>query len=313
MGSAWTVSTLSPPQLSAYLARIRYDGPQPLRPTLPVLAALHRCHGAAIPYELLDWFVGVPQGGRRISAKDAIPVSYDMDLIYDTLVTRKRGGACVYHNLLFAAALKAIGFHAIESWAAIGQLEARLAKHAPGDPLPYEGHMVLAVQCDCRPYLCDLGSPADGLVQPIRIDLDLVQPVNAYTAFALRTLPEDARYTELRVLRNAKWTRVLAFRRGVQQTGDAILQPSLAALDVIPLMSSLIIARQHPEGADTLVDRKLRQRRGYTVTNRTLNTRAEYERALHDVFEIDFNIDRLLPAARKTLAFPDDATPAPRL
>ena len=88
MGSAWTVSTLSPPQLSAYLARIRYDGPQPLRPTLPVLAALHRCHGAAIPYELLDWFVGVPQGGRRISAKDAIPVSYDMDLIYDTLVTR---------------------------------------------------------------------------------------------------------------------------------------------------------------------------------------------------------------------------------
>ena len=301
------IESMSPAQLSLYLDRIGYGGPRPLAPTLSVLVALHRAHSFSIPYELLDFIIPPSRGGRRISETESLPVSYRLEDIFHILVTRRRGGACVYQNLLLAAALKAVGFTGVESWAAIGQLEHRMAGYKPGKPLPGEGHMIIAVMCECRRFLCDLGSPADGLMQPVQLVLDVIQPVNPWASFQLRVFPEDTSYTELRTLRQNKWTRCLAFRP-VARTGGRILAPALEALNEVPLLQNVIIVRPHPEGSDQLVDRRLKQRRGLTTTTRVLTTPAEYEQALRDVFGIeDFSVSSVLPFALKMLNFPADA------
>jgi N-hydroxyarylamine O-acetyltransferase len=291
-------------QLAAYLARIHYDGPLPLTPSLPVLTALHRGHAYHIPYELLDWMVAPDKGGRRVSERETVPCSYALSVIHHKLVTQRRGGACVYHNLLLAAALKAIGFAGVQGLGAIGQLESRMARWAPGTPLPAEGHLVLTVLCDARVYLCDLGSPLDGLSTPVRVVLDQVQPSTAHASFALRAMPEDPRYIELRILRNLKWTRTLAFQPAVPRTGGAVLGPALAAIDAVPLLHNIVLVQPHPEGWDQLVDRRLRRRRGTVTTTTTIGSAQEYERLLREAFGVDFRIDTLMPFARALLDFP---------
>ena len=81
--------------LDAYFARIGYAGPR--APTLPVLAALHRLHPAAIPFEAIDVLLG-----RPISLAPAD--------IFAKLVTGGRGGYCFEQNGLFRLALTALGF-----------------------------------------------------------------------------------------------------------------------------------------------------------------------------------------------------------
>ena len=81
--------------LDAYLDRIRHAGPR--KPDAVTLAALHRAHLAAIPFENLDVVLG-PR------------VSVELDRIQDKLVRGRRGGYCYERNLLFAAVLQRLGY-----------------------------------------------------------------------------------------------------------------------------------------------------------------------------------------------------------
>jgi len=80
--------------LEAYCRRVGYDGPRV--PTLETLQALHALHPAAIPFENLDPWLGMP-------------VLLDITSLQRKLVDSKRGGYCYEHNLLFKSALEAIG------------------------------------------------------------------------------------------------------------------------------------------------------------------------------------------------------------
>ena len=153
--------------------------------------------------------------------------------------------------------------------------------------------IVVATASDCRQYLCDLGTPTDGLVQPVHVVMDLVQPVTPDHMYALRVLPEDPAYIELRLRRTTgdRWIRSIAFRP-TPRTISYVVQQTWDDVAATPLGQSLlrdhvVVARQRADGGvDTLVDRKLRRRAadGSVVLKRDLASASDYTAALADTF-----------------------------
>jgi N-hydroxyarylamine O-acetyltransferase len=133
--------------LSAYLRRIRLD--RPPAPDRESLAALHRCHVGAIPFENLE----IQMGGS---------IALDLETLQAKMVQRRRGGYCFEQNSLFLAALQAIGF-------AVEPREARVRQNS-GDEMRPRTHMVLVARCEGHAWLLDTGFGGDGLVEPIRMD-----------------------------------------------------------------------------------------------------------------------------------------------
>lgn len=139
--------------LDAYCARIGYGGPR--APTLAVLCALHEAHPQAIPFEALDPLHGTAN-------------KLDIGSLQAKLVGRKRGGYCFEHNLLFRAALRAMGFEAHGLGARVLWFTPE-AVNAPG------GHMALHVIAEGRDYLCDVGFGNLTQTAPVLIEAERAQ------------------------------------------------------------------------------------------------------------------------------------------
>jgi N-hydroxyarylamine O-acetyltransferase len=131
----------------AYLDRIGYTGP--VEPTAGTLAALHRAHMLAVPFENLDIHLGV----RNV---------LDFDHVFDKVVRRRRGGWCFELNGLFALLLEHLGY--------------RVARCAAGvvlsdePPMPDFAHLTLRVDID-EPWLADVGF-GDSFTEPLRLEDD---------------------------------------------------------------------------------------------------------------------------------------------
>jgi N-hydroxyarylamine O-acetyltransferase len=120
-------------KLDAYLRRLGWTGtPKADRETLTNL--IH-AHLASIPFENLNQQMG-------------IPVSMDLEQIYDKVVHQKRGGWCFELNSLFAWALTEIGF-------TVTKLSARVGEDKPDPEIP-GNHLLLQVDCE-EPLLVDVG------------------------------------------------------------------------------------------------------------------------------------------------------------
>jgi len=120
-------------KLADYLARIGFEGKA--RPEFATLAAIHRLHAHAFPFENLD-----VQLGR--------PLTTDVEAAFDKLVTRRRGGWCYEQNGLLGWALAAIGFE-------VTRVSAGVMCEARGDG-QMGNHLCLIVQLEER-WLCDAG------------------------------------------------------------------------------------------------------------------------------------------------------------
>lgn len=129
-------------QLAKYLERIGYEGV--VEPTYECLAAIHRGHAFAIPYENLD-----VQLGR--------PLDFNMERIFEKLVTRLRGGWCYETHMLLEWALREIGFDA-------EQVAAGIHRDERGDEIMGD-HTAILVRLG-ETYLADLGL-GDGIRDPI--------------------------------------------------------------------------------------------------------------------------------------------------
>jgi N-hydroxyarylamine O-acetyltransferase len=140
--------------LDAYVSRIGYDGPRTA--TVEALAALHRRHPAAIPFENLDPLL------RR-------PVRLDAASLQQKLVHDRRGGYCYEHNLLFAGVLRAFGFD-------VHGLAARVMWNAPGDALRPRSHMLLRIDVGGAAYVADVGFGGLTLTKPLRLEMNVEQP-----------------------------------------------------------------------------------------------------------------------------------------
>ena len=133
-----------------YLKRIAYTGS--LDPTAETLAALHRAHMLAVPFENLDIHLGVPN-------------VLDPGHVYDKIVRRRRGGWCFELNGLFALLLERLGF-------AVTRYSAAVVASDP--PFPDFAHLTLRVDLD-RPWLCDVGF-GDSFTLPLVLDDRRGQP-----------------------------------------------------------------------------------------------------------------------------------------
>lgn len=127
----WDVAALD---VDAYLDRID------LAPPTPGLRALHEAHVRAIPFENID-----PVLGRTPDLALAA--------IADKLVTRRRGGYCYEHALLFAAVLQRLGY----------PVSRRMSRIAPRGP---RTHMMLVAVADGIEHLVDVGFGA-GMLAPM--------------------------------------------------------------------------------------------------------------------------------------------------
>lgn len=127
--------------LRRYLDRIGFEGAP--RADLDALTRIHRGHLNSIPYENLDVLLG-----RKLD--------FDLDRIFDKLVTRHRGGWCYEMNGLMSWALEEIGFKLTRM--AGGVHRTHLGDFIIGN------HLVLLVHLD-QDYLADVGF-GDGLVEP---------------------------------------------------------------------------------------------------------------------------------------------------
>jgi N-hydroxyarylamine O-acetyltransferase len=130
--------------VDAYLDRIRYAGPR--RVDAETLAALHRAHMLAVPFENLDIHLG---RGNAIAPERSIA----------KIVDERRGGWCYELNGAFAALLRALGFRVTLLGAAV---------HAASGPTCDLAHLALRVDLD-RPWLADVGF-GDSFTRPLLLD-----------------------------------------------------------------------------------------------------------------------------------------------
>lgn len=134
--------------LDAYLARVGYDGSR--APSLETLHELHHLHPAAIAFENLD-----PLMGR--------PVLLDIASLQNKLVAGGRGGYCYEQNLLFAHALRALGF-------TVHEHSARVLWGRPEGVRSQRSHLLLVVDIDGARYLADVGFGGNVLTGPLVLD-----------------------------------------------------------------------------------------------------------------------------------------------
>lgn len=175
----------NPFDLDAYMTRIGFDGPR--TPTLETLRTLHRLHPAAIAFENLD-----PLLGRR--------VLLDTVSLQNKLVAGGRGGYCYEQNLLFAHALRALGF-------TVHEHSARVLWGRPEGVLTQRSHLLLVVDVEGLRYLADVGFGGNVLTGPLLLDDPSPQqtPHEPY-----RIVRADENYTiEFKV--RDEWMKLLRF------------------------------------------------------------------------------------------------------
>lgn len=129
----------------AYLKRINYHGLP--APTAETLRQLHLAHLLAVPFENLS-----------IHAEE--PIILDDVALFDKIIGRQRGGFCYELNGLFAALLRALGFHVIMLSAAVMSTDEAFG--------PEFDHMTLMVTLEER-WLVDVGF-GDSFREPLRLD-----------------------------------------------------------------------------------------------------------------------------------------------
>jgi N-hydroxyarylamine O-acetyltransferase len=127
--------SLSQADLSAYFERVRFGGDA--RADRETLAALVSAHSAAIPFENLNPFLG-------------LPVRLSSDALVDKLVRQRRGGYCYEQNGLFSHVLETLGFE-------FTPLAARVLWMQAEDAMTARTHKLLLVQLPEGPVLADVG------------------------------------------------------------------------------------------------------------------------------------------------------------
>lgn len=251
-------------QLDSYLARIGYQGP--LAPDLSTLTALQAAHVDAIPFEALD-----PLMGR--------PVHVDLPSVQQKLVLSRRGGYCFEQNVLFQAALEAVGF---EVTGLTGRVRWR---SAPDDPLGPRQHMMLLVEVDGRPHLVDVGFGICMMDAPVRLELGLEQKT-AMGTFRIGTW--NGLYT-ISAKQPAGWRMMYAFDLVPQIHADYVLGSWYTSTSPnVPATTTLAMERVSRTVRHKLVNRRsfVEARDGELIEERPIESAAALGRVIDEIFRV---------------------------
>jgi len=256
--------------VDAYLRRIEYDGS--LVPDAASLRRLHRCHLFTVPFENLDIALGTP-------------IVLDLDVIFDKLVTRHRGGFCYELNGLFCALLRALGFR-------VEMLSARVRREDGGFGPEFD-HMLLKVELD-EPWLVDVGF-GDSFVDPIVFHAGGADQVNGHR---YTVSPID---DEWRLLReDAKGQLPLYSFRDVPHTLDEY-RDMCTFHQTSPeshFTRSWICSRATPDGRITIANMCLIETQGSQRSERELSSEQELRRCLEELLGVRLgDLSNLLKAS----------------
>ena len=167
--------------LTAYLERIGLCSGR------PDLAAVHRAHTTAITFENLE-----SSNGR--------PVDLDVDQLVDKMVVRGRGGYCFEQNMLFKAAVEAMGLGPVEL------MLARVRVGRTGDDRPLN-HLLLRITEGGRQWLADVGLGGGGLLDPIPFEVGVESDQFGW----VYRLVEDGPELVVQVFNDGAWTDLYGF------------------------------------------------------------------------------------------------------
>jgi N-hydroxyarylamine O-acetyltransferase len=256
--------------LAAYFKRIGFRD----RPAadLATLAALHRLHPIAIPFENLSTLLREP-----------IPL--DVPALEDKLVKRGRGGYCFEQNTLFGEVLRAIGFEVVG-------LAARVVwgRRAAGPPGP-RSHMVLRVSAGGEDYIGDVGFGGLTLTGPLRLELDTEQET-PHERFRLRRVGDEL---ELEARVQGDWRRLYRFDLQKHLPVDFdVLNHFVATHPSSHFLTTLIAARRTADGRFALSNNALAVYHGTAKEERKLRSGAEIARVLTEEFRIALPQDSAL-------------------
>ena len=244
--------------IDAYLDRIGLS--RPLPPTLTTLAALHRAHLRAIPYENID-----VQLGRA--------VTIERPAIFEKIVRGRRGGWCYEMNGLMGWALGELGFR-------VTRVAGAVMREAMGDGF-IGNHLVLKVELEEGLYLADVGF-GDGPLEPIRIAPGPFE--SAGFSFALTQIDET-------------WWRLHNHPLGGAKSFDFTLHPAdesllagqcaqLQSAEWSPFVQNLVCQRHTQDGLTVLRGRVVRMVTTAGHTDRVLNSADELVRFIDEAFDL---------------------------
>lgn len=247
--------------IESYFRRIGYDGPR--EPTLATLSALHLGHPLAIPFENLDPFL------HR-------PVKLDLAAVQAKLVWGKRGGYCFEQNLLFMAALRALGFN-------VAGLAARVLWNRPDDALTPRTHMLLRIDFPDGAWIADVGFGGLTLTAPLRLQSGLLQE----TPHGTFRFDRDGDGFRVLTLAGGTWRTLYRFGLEEQfQVDYEITNYYLAHNPASHFRNSLIAARPTRNGRYALLNTRLNIYGDASEAPRELASAEEIETVLRDIFGI---------------------------
>jgi N-hydroxyarylamine O-acetyltransferase len=260
--------------LSAYLARIGYDGPR--TPTLETLRAIQFLHPQAIPFENLNPLLGMP-------------VRLDIESLQEKLVRSRRGGYCFEHNTLLSHALRALGFR-------LGHLGGRVVWNRP-DPsvTPPRSHMILRVELPEGIHIADVGFGMSATA-PLRLEPEIEQATPHETFRLLRS----GDWFTLQCRLKGEWASFYRFDLTGQEPIDyEVANYYVSTWPTSHFVNALMAARAMRDGRCGLRNNRLSiHRMDGSGEQRTLSSAAEVSGALREFFGI---------------AVPDEAAFAARL
>jgi len=131
--------------IEAYLKRINYSGGRDV--SIETLNGLHTQHVMNVPFENIDGF-------------NKKPISLELDVLFEKIVTKIRGGYCFEMNGLFSFVLETLGFHVSNHFARVWK---------DGFEQVGKTHQVLLVEIDGDYWLSDVGFGGNGPLSPILI------------------------------------------------------------------------------------------------------------------------------------------------
>lgn len=249
------------PEVRAYLDRIGYHGP--LDGSAATLAELQECHLHTVPYENLDIL-------RRI------PLSLEVEKVYDKIVVRRRGGYCFELNALFGWLLRELGYP-------VTDLFARFWRDEPNKP-PKRRHHVLKVEAEGESYLCDVGVGGIVPCRPIRM-IEGLEHEQSDECYKLELDPYFG--WMLCELKRGEWQQLYSFTEEPQLPKDYTMASYWCenAPDSIFLHDAMVAIRTK-EGRNTIAGKEFRIFTSDGVHVVTPQTEEEYNEALRTYFGI---------------------------
>ena len=263
MPDEWSAAKLD---LDAYLRRIGYRGPA--EPSEAALAALHRAHLAAIPFENLDIILG--RG-----------VQVDLDSIQAKLVHARRGGYCYEHGQLFGAVLERLGFGVDRLLARVGPDGAQARPRT---------HLTLRVTAGSGMWLADVGfgSSPPG---PLSLRWPQAGGPRDLDGWVYQVVPDEEteRTWKLRELQGGDWVTLYRFEDQRVYPADVVMSNHFTSTHPQSWFTwQPIVVRRDPGAIVSLVGRSYTVTRPGHVKERRQLTDDEFAAALTDVFALTF-------------------------